>query len=308
MSTKNKKITSRMKKIINWDFIKKVDLEAEEKLKDWQNEILEKKLNEKNYLEALEKNNVVDFENAIKYKKQEENIFKEEEKNIENQKNLENLTQKNINFLNIKKDFFEEKEEENLEKIDLEKIDLEKNKNIKEEKDKKAEKIEEKQENLDYKNLSNIIFDEKTKIEQKNNETKKQNYIWKIFFYLTFFIILWLSWYFWYENKEKIINFIKKEIIWEDLENQKNEEKNENLEKKNIEKKEKSMKKIENENIKILWKEYEVEIFLNEKNEKFYGFEGKKFKGFLKLKEFLLEKSKNEEEKKIREEVKKEFL
>lgn len=137
----NKKITSRMKKIINWEFIQKASDDAESKIKAWKEEILEKNIKEiENHIEAKIENDMVDFENlelSKEIKRKKKNLEKiEKEKNLknnsENEKKSEEISEKEKQE-ELRKKLFEEydieiiksdKEEKKTGKIDFKKLFL----------------------------------------------------------------------------------------------------------------------------------------------------------------------------------------
>lgn len=268
----NKKITSRMKKIINWEFIQKASDDAESKIKAWKEEILEKNIKEiENHIEAKIENDMVDFENLelskeIKRKKKNlEKIEKEKklEKNLEQEKeeiseNIdENLENKNIS-------------EENLENNDEEK-NFSKNKNSKKSKKKNSSKEKILEENIKSENISennvntennqktefleNIFEEEKdSKIEEKNLENQESEKIEE----KSSKNFLNIDENFDKEEEKSVLEFEKK------FEEEKNLKNNSENEKKS---EEISEKEKQEELRKKLFEEYDIEIIKSDKEE-----------------------------------------
>ena len=139
---KNKKLTQKMKQIINWEFVSKAEKDAENKMNSWKGEVLWDQVeeNQENLAEAgliwiidfwgnkksdqveveeektiwneLWKMKITQNQDLVEEKKENPNELNLEEKNV-SENNFENSAEENRNFIE-NKDFEEESEENEL--------------------------------------------------------------------------------------------------------------------------------------------------------------------------------------------------
>lgn len=271
---KNKKLNEKMKEIINWEFIEKTEQEAENKIKDWKDEILSEQKTKAINVE-VNKNSIIDL-NSISLPKDNQKT-----ENLESTKIKENLD----NNLEI-----ENKKDENLN------ID-----------DKKNELFSNYKTDLD----KEIVKEKVTTVKKTKSKSKKT--IFYILFIFIFLISIWFISYMYKDKIKDIVWIFKKEEIlnsWTSI----TQEKNENIsswvinEKENtsswlIDEKnnnkvwtwniEEKVEEKQKETVILKWKKFEVE-YKNKDSWKIYFFDGKEFKDLVELKKYINEKIRNE--------------
>lgn len=319
----SKKVTEKMKKIINWEFIAKTEEDAENKMKEWKEQILEKNINTNPdfWEEIKEENNIINFENKLEENKDDIELPPFiQEGDLEEKVERKPVENKQINKIVLPTLKEEPKKEEIIEEKKVE--------NIVEE---KTEEIEEKELFTNYKsdfdNLANQKNDKNDSIESyKNQDSEFENTMNMpkqkrlrpttiILIYVLIILIIALAVVaFLYKDK------IKELILWKEI------IKETNINSWEIEKtntgniKESNSWKLETkkENLNIKWIDFEIEV-LEQDSGKIYLFEWNEFKDMSELEKVLEEKAKeiiNEKRKekireineKMKQKIKDEFL
>lgn len=168
---KSKKVVEKMKEIIDEDFIHQAEEEAEEKIRNWKDEILEKNINDqKNWEEVPVLWDEVTFENILE--KTEEKISEEVEKVEEKIEEIKEdisapLEEEVKNPVIVQKDF--PKIVLNLKKDDKKTEEIEE----KEEKQEKENKTEEKTHKIVLPTMKKEDLEEQ-KVEEKQEEEPKE--------------------------------------------------------------------------------------------------------------------------------------
>ena len=284
---KNKKLTQKMKQIINWEFVSKAEKDAENKMNSWKGEVLWDQVeeNQENLAEAgliwiidfwgnkksdqveveeektiwneLWKMKITQNQDLVEEKKENPNELNLEEKNV-SENNFENSAEENRNFIE-NKDFEEESEENELFQ------------NYK----------------SDFENIKNPW-----------NEIGKKSNWGKIFLIIFVILVLWAIVVCGYLLKDKIKEFI----------NPKKVEKVEQPTKTGSE-------EIKAETINISWTEFEYEKITDISWNETYKFEWEEFSSLEELNlslEKKVEEEKNKKQKslhnKMIKKIKEEFL
>ena len=290
---KNKKLTQKMKQIINWEFVSKAEKDAENKMNSWKGEVLWDQVeeNQENLAEAgliwiidfwgnkksdqveveeektiwneLWKMKITQNQDLVEEKKENPNELNLEEKNV-SENNFENSAEENRNFIE-NKDFEEESEENELFQ------------NYK----------------SDFENIKNPW-----------NEIGKKSNWGKIFLIIFVILVLWAIVVFGYLLKDKIKEFI----------NPKKVEKVEQPTKTGSEEI-KAEATIKAETINISWTEFEYEKITDISWNETYKFEWEEFSSLEELNlslEKKVEEEKNKKQKslhnKMIKKIKEEFL
>lgn len=288
---KNKKLTQKMKQIINWEFVSKAEKDAENKMNSWKGEVLWDQVeeNQENLADAgltwiidfwgskksaqveeektiwneLWKMKITQNQDLVEEKKENPNELNLEEKNV-SENNFENSAEENRNFIE-NKDFEEESEENELFQ------------NYK----------------SDFENIKNPW-----------NEIRKKSNWGKIFLIVFVILVLWAIVVCGYLLKDKIKEFINP---------------------KKVEKVEQSIKTgseeikaeatIKAETINISWTEFEYEKITDISWNETYKFEWEEFSSLEELNlalEKKVEEEKNKKQKslhnKMIKKIKEEFL
>ena len=290
---KNKKLTQKMKQIINWEFVSKAEKDAENKMNSWKGEVLWDKdtENQENLAEAG-LIWIIDFWGN----KKSDQVEVEEEKTIWNEfwkikitqnqdlaeEKKENPTELNLEEKNVSENNFENSAEENRNFIE--------NKDFE----------EESEENELFQNYKSDFEN----IKNNWNEIGKKSNWGKIFFIIFVILVLWAIIICGFLFKDKIKEFI----------NPKKVEKVEQPTKTGSEET-KSEPTIKAETINISWTEFEYEKITDISWNETYKFEWEEFPSLEKLTSTLEKKVEEEKIKKQKalhdkmiKKIKEEFL
>lgn len=290
---KNKKLTQKMKQIINWEFVSKAEKDAENKMNSWKGEVLWDKdtENQENLAEAgliwiidfwgNKKSDQVEFE-------EEKTIWNEfwKIKITQNQglteEKKENPSELNLEEKNISENSFENSAEENRNLIE--------NRNFE----------EDSEENELFQNYKSDFEN----IKNNWNEIGKKSNWGKIFFIIFVILVLWAIIVCGFLFKDKIKEFINPKKI----------EKVEQPTKTGSEET-KSEPTIKSETINISWTEFEYEKITDISWNETYKFEWEEFPSLEKLTSTLEKKVEEEKIKKQKalhdkmiKKIKEEFL
>lgn len=290
---KNKKLTQKMKQIINWEFVSKAEKDAENKMNSWKGEVLWDKdtENQENLAEAG-LIWIIDFWGN----KKSDQVEIEEEKTIWNEfwkikitqnqdlaeEKKENPSELNLEEKNISENSFENSAEENRNLIE--------NRNFE----------EDSEENELFQNYKSDFEN----IKNNWNEIGKKSNWGKIFFIIFVILVLWAIIICGFLFKDKIKEFI----------NPKKVEKVEQPTKTGSEET-KSEPTIKAETINISWTEFEYEKITDISWNETYKFEWEEFPSLEELNlalEKKVEEEKNKKQKslhnKMIKKIKEEFL
>ena len=290
---KNKKLTQKMKQIINWEFVSKAEKDAENKMNSWKGEVLWDKdtENQENLAEAG-LIWIIDFWGN----KKSDQVEVEEEKTIWNEfwkikitqnqdlaeEKKENPSELNLEEKNISENSFENSAEENRNLIE--------NRNFE----------EDSEENELFQNYKSDFEN----IKNNWNEIGKKSNWGKIFFIIFVILVLWAIIICGFLFKDKIKEFI----------NPKKVEKVEQPTKTGSEET-KSEPTIKAETINIYWNEFEYEKITDISWNETYKFEWEEFPSLEKLTSTLEKKVEEEKIKKQKalhdkmiKKIKEEFL
>lgn len=290
---KNKKLTQKMKQIINWEFVSKAEKDAENKMNSWKGEVLWDKdtENQENLAEAG-LIWIIDFWGN----KKSDQVEVEEEKTIWNEfwkikitqnqdlaeEKKENPSELNLEEKNISENSFENSAEENRNLIE--------NRNFE----------EDSEENELFQNYKSDFEN----IKNNWNEIGKKSNWGKIFFIIFVILVLWAIIICGFLFKDKIKEFI----------NPKKVEKVEQPTKTGSEET-KSEPTIKAETINISWTEFEYEKITDISWNETYKFEWEEFPSLEKLTSTLEKKVEEEKIKKQKalhdkmiKKIKEEFL
>lgn len=290
---KNKKLTQKMKQIINWEFVSKAEKDAENKMNSWKGEVLWDKdtENQENLAEAG-LIWIIDFWGN----KKSDQVEVEEEKTIWNEfwkikitqnqglteEKKENPSELNLEEKNISENSFENSAEENRNLIE--------NRNFE----------EDSEENELFQNYKSDFEN----IKNNWNEIGKKSNWGKIFFIIFVILVLWAIIVCGFLFKDKIKEFI----------NPKKVEKVEQPTKTGSEET-KSEPTIKSETINISWTEFEYEKITDISWNETYKFEWEEFPSLEKLTSTLEKKVEEEKIKKQKalhdkmiKKIKEEFL
>ena len=290
---KNKKLTQKMKQIINWEFVSKAEKDAENKMNSWKGEVLWDKdtENQENLAEAG-LIWIIDFWGN----KKSDQVEIEEEKTIWNEfwkikitqnqdlaeEKKENPSELNLEEKNISENSFENSAEENRNLIE--------NRNFE----------EDSEENELFQNYKSDFEN----IKNNWNEIGKKSNWGKIFFIIFVILVLWAIIICGFLFKDKIKEFI----------NPKKVEKVEQPTKTGSEET-KSEPTIKAETINISWTEFEYEKITDISWNETYKFEWEEFPSLEKLTSTLEKKVEEEKIKKQKalhdkmiKKIKEEFL
>ena len=284
---KNKKLTQKMKQIINWEFVSKAEKDAENKMNSWKGEVLWDQVeeNQENLAEAG-LIWIIDFWGN----KKSDQVEVEEEKTIWNELWKMKITQN--------QDLVEEKKE-NPNELNLEEKNVSEN-NFENSAEENKDFEEESEENELFQNYKSDFEN----IKNPWNEIGKKSNWGKIFLIIFVILVLWAIVVCGYLLKDKIKEFI----------NPKKVEKVEQPTKTGSEEI-KAEATIKAETINISWTEFEYEKITDISWNETYKFEWEEFSSLEELNlslEKKVEEEKNKKQKslhnKMIKKIKEEFL